>query len=63
MDNRKSTNELQLTQVFHRAIFHTEKCMERLIWNTFILALSDWLGLPRTETELENKFKSFSLRF
>lgn len=63
MDNRKRTNELQLTQIFHRALSHTEKCMERLIWNTFIFNLSYWLGLPRTETGLQNKLKCFSLTF
>jgi len=63
IDNEKCTTELQPTQIFHRALFHTEKYMERLIWNTSVLNLSDWLGLTGTEAELQNKLKYFNLTF
>lgn len=39
------------------------KYMERLILNSFILSLSDWPGLPRTEIQLQNKLKCASLSF
>lgn len=37
--------------------------MERLILNSFILSLSDWLDLPRTEIQLQYKLKCASVSF
>lgn len=61
MDKRKHISELQMIQVFHETLFHTEKCIERLIWTLLFLIYQ--IGVPRTETELQNKLKCFSLTF